>query len=83
MSKLRIGLFPQFKGKDSVLLEGTHEEIGLLASRLNEFGQSQESELPVHAEANVSERHPVQLFAVRQPSCTGSGAGQRWLCSVK
>jgi len=77
---IRLGYFPEFKGGKTVLLEGTPHELLLLSSQLQDFAASSGSELAIHEFAEVSRRHPVELFVarvVREPS-----RGFWWLCSM-
>jgi hypothetical protein len=76
---LRLGLFHQFKGADTLLLTGTAHDIADLSHRLEEFAASPDFELPLHGFAQVSASHPAQLFACRtaQPPLSGFG----WPCS--
>jgi hypothetical protein len=79
VSNVNLGFFRDFKGADSVLLDGTSEDIALLSTRLGEFMVSTEPLLAIHDIATVSSRHPVQLFASR--SAHTSSPGFLWLCS--
>lgn len=79
MTDLRLGFFPQFKDGDAVLLSGTVQGVTRLCVQLSQFVASHSAELPVHNLANVSLKHPAQLFASRTPQRRGSGFC--WLCS--
>ena len=69
---LRLGFFPNFKGIDSVLLDGSISSVEDLASTLAVFTASEDQLLPIHSLATVAPHHPVQLFAVRSvPSAAG------------
>jgi hypothetical protein len=81
MMNLRLGYFSDFKGADTVLLEGTSDGIRRLCAQIKAFVASSETELPIHSLSAVSAKHPVLLFASR--SATGEGLGFRWLCSQK
>jgi hypothetical protein len=81
MMNLRLGYFSDFKGADTVLLEGTADGIRRLCSRIKEFAASSETELSIHSLSAVSANHPVMLFASR--SAAGQGSGYCWLCSQK
>ena len=50
MMNLKLGYFPQLKGADTVLLEGTPDGIRLLSKWLKEFVASTQPELPIHTE---------------------------------
>lgn len=63
---MNVGFFPDFKGDDAVLLDGTAEETERLANQLRQFVLSGESALPMHNFAAVSRRHPVQLYVSRE-----------------
>jgi hypothetical protein len=76
---LRLGYFPAFKGKASILLHGTAEQINSLVPPLYEFLAASLEEWPVHEHALVSRRFPARLFASR--SGMSSGSGFRWRCS--
>jgi len=75
---MQLGFFPDFKGRDSVLLEGTSKDVAFLSEQLGEFVSSNLSQFPVHALANVSQQHPARLFAIR--SAAASAPGFCWLC---
>ncbi len=81
MMNLRLGYFSDFKGADTVLLEGTSDGIRNLCVRIKKFVASSETELPIHTLSAISVNHPVLLFASR--NANGQGAGFRWLCSQK
>jgi hypothetical protein len=60
MRDLALGLFPGFKGADTVLLICS----GLGVTKLRELLASPPSfPLPLHAHAEVASNHPVTLFA--------------------
>jgi len=76
---VRLGFFPAFKGRDSVLLHGTAHQIYSFVPRLYEFLASSLDEWPVHEQALVSRRRPVRLFASRLRMSDDTGF--RWRCS--
>jgi hypothetical protein len=70
---MRLGFFANLKGADSLLLEGTSQDIALLSTRLGEFLASDQQQLAIHALTNVSARHPAKLFATRSASTAVPG----------
>jgi len=76
---MQLGFFPDFKGQDSLLLDGTSKDVAFLSAQLKEFVSSSLPRFPVHAFANVSQQHPAELFAIR--SAAASAPGFCWLCS--
>jgi hypothetical protein len=77
---LQLGFFPDFKGADSVLLEGCPLSIEGLGNALSTFAASEDHCLPIHNLTTVFPHHSVQLFAVRSPptSATLSLPGFAW-----
>jgi hypothetical protein len=75
---LKLGFFPEFKGADSVLLTGDTGDILQLSAVLSSFVVSPQGQLPIHSLAQVSPRHPTQLYASQ--SELPSVPGFHWLC---
>ena len=73
---LRIGLLRNFKGADTVLIEGAPSDIETLSKSLAEvvFGKA----VAVHEVAAVAPGHPVALFAATASPGT---KGLWWKCS--
>jgi hypothetical protein len=76
---LRLGLFRQFKGADTLLLSGAPADVADLSARLGEFAASNVLDWPVHSVAHISARNPAQLFASRFSQ--SHAGGFVWLCS--
>ncbi len=51
---LRLGFFEAFKGRDSVLLHGTGDDIAFLLIRLRQFADSEETNLAFHDFAEIA-----------------------------
>ncbi len=80
---MNLGFFKNFKGADSVLLEGSPEEISELANRVKEFAHSGAERFQIDGTTRVSESHNAKLFASLNPKdndsefqlkCTGDDA---------
>lgn len=73
---LKIGLFPNFKGADTVLIDGAPSDIVALSTLLAQVVV--DKPLAVHEIAAVAPRYPVTLFA----ATTSPGTrGYWWKCS--
>ena len=77
---LNLGFFAEFKGADSVLLQGAPQEVEDLVKRLARFASSSDAFLPIHAIAVVPKRHPAKLFASRSKQILDEGFA--WLRSL-
>lgn len=73
---LKIGLFQNFKGADTVLIDGTPSDIEDLSKSLAEVVVSKA--VAVHEVAAVAPRYPVALFAATASPGT---RGLWWKCS--
>lgn len=70
---MNMGFFNEFKGGDSVLLEGKPTEIIELAGLLARFVKSNEESLSVHALTFVKTHNFVELTVTRKIPKEGTG----------
>jgi hypothetical protein len=65
MYDLNLGYFRNFRGRDTVLLEGTSDALNALVVQLASLEMPERGRLAIHEIAEISPSHPAKLFAHR------------------
>ena len=78
---LRVGFFPAFKSRDTVLISGTPRDISELKLEIEKFDRSTANTVDLGAIAKNTSRHRIELWLAKSMADAQRLSGFALICS--